>query len=335
MHMQVVASLSPETPLGGVGEFAVRIESIGYDALHVPETVHDPFVCAALALEATTTLTVRTSVALAFPRSPMVVAYAAWDLARYSGGRFELGLGTQVRANIEGRYGVPWRDPVGRMREYVGALRAIFDAFQTGAPLRFLGDHYRLTRLQPYFNPGPLDVRAPTVWLGGVNAKICRLAGEIADGFVTHPTNSDPRYLEAICVPNVRASGRDVALVVGGPVVTGRAPDDVARERERQRRTLGFLYSTPAYRRTLELRGWSSLGERLHALSRNGRWDEMTSLIGDEVLDALVVQGTWDELPSVLDARYGRVASGVLVPPPADASDDADFAAVVRAVAAT
>jgi probable F420-dependent oxidoreductase len=332
MPVQVVASLSPETPLADVGAFAVRVEAIGYDALHVPETVHDPFVCAALALAATSTLTVRTSVALAFVRSPMVVAYAAWDLARFSRGRFQLGLGTQVRANIEGRYGLEWREPVGRMREYVESLRAIFHAFQTGEPLRYEGEHYRFTRLQPYFNPGPIDVRAPALWLGGVNARICRLAGEVADGFVTHPTNSDPRYLETICLPNLRAPGRDVSLVIGGSVVTGRTPGDVARERERQRRNLAFLYSTPAYRRTLELYGWAELGDRLRAASREGRWEDMASLVGDDVLDELVPQGTWDELPSVIGERYGGLVSGVLVPPPADPTDDRDFARVLRAI---
>ncbi len=332
--VKVVANLDPARPLAEVAAHARRVESLGYDALHVAETVHDPFLVSLLALEHTSTLVVRTSVALAFPRSPMVVALAAWDLAGTSGGRFQLGLGTQIKANIEGRYSVPWTGPVGRMREYVGSLRAIFSAFQRGDALDFEGEHYRFTRLQPYFNPGPIDVEPPPIWLGGVNERMCHLAGEVADGFVTHPTGSNPRHLEAVCLPNLRASGRGVELVVGTPIATGRTAVEVDAERERHRRTLAFLYSTPEYNRTLELHGWTDLGERLRALTRSGRWDELDGLVTDEVLDALVPQATYDDLPAVLSERFGGVADGMLVPPPEDPSDDAAFTDVLRALQA-
>ncbi len=330
--MKVVASLEPDKPLAEVAGYVRRVEALGYDAIHVAETVHDPFLVSLLALEHTSTLVVRTSVALAFPRSPMVVALAAWDLAGTSGGRFQLGLGSQIKANIEGRYSVEWRDPVGRMREYVGSLRAIFGSFQSGVALRFEGDHYRFVRLQPYFNPGPIGAGPPPVWLGGVNERMCRLAGEVADGFVTHPTSSNPRYLEAVCLPNLRASGRRVELVVGAPLATGRTAAEVGAERERHRRTLAFLYSTPAYGRTLELYGWAELGEQLRALTRSGRWDDLDTLVTDEVVDALVPQATYDDLPAVLAERFGGVADGVLIAPPDDPADDPAFAGLLRSL---
>jgi probable F420-dependent oxidoreductase len=272
----------------------------------------------------------------------MLTAYGAWDLARFSGGRFQLGLGTQIRANIEDRYAVPWSDPVGRMREYLEALGAIFASFQSGGPLRYEGAHYRFSRLQPYFNPGPIDVAPPDLWLGGVNEAICQLAGELADGFVTHPTNSNPRYLETICLPNldkgaVRAgrTRRDLNLVVGSPYITGASVADVAVDRERQRHLLAFLYSTPAYRRTLELYGWAELGAQLQQLTRQQEWDRLEELVSDEVLDTLVPQGTYDELPDVIDRWFGDVATGVVLPPPPDPTHDAHLAEVIRAIQAS
>ena len=170
----VFAGMDPATPLRAVAPYARRVEAMGYDGLQVAETVHDGLALALLALEHTERIVLRTSVILAFVRSPMLVAYTAWDLAAMSNGRFHLGLGTQIKQNIEGRFSVPWREPIGRMREYVDALRSIFATFQTGAPLQFEGEHYRFTRMQPYFNPGPIAVAAPTIWLGGVNPQIWR-----------------------------------------------------------------------------------------------------------------------------------------------------------------
>lgn len=327
--MRVYAGMDPALAMGDVAAHARRVEALGYDGLHVPETIHDGLAVALLALEHTTRLTVRTSVTLAFIRSPMLTAYSAWDLQRMSGGRFELGLGTQIRPNIEGRYGMPWTEPVGRLRDYVGAVQAAFESFRTGARLQYDSETYRLNRLQPYFNPGPIETDAPPIWLGGVNTAICRLAGELASGFVTHPTNSNPRYLDAICLPGIAAgaarAGRsvfDIALVVGTPLITGADAAAVAVERERQRGLLAFLYSTPAYRRTLELYGWAGVGERLQQMTHENRWDAMAALITDDMLDELVPQATYAELPAVLEARLGSVAQGVIVPPPADARDD-------------
>ena len=201
--MRVYAGMDPRLPLPDVLEHAARVERLGYDGLHVAETVHDAMAVALLVAEHTERIVVRTSVALAFTRSPTLMAYAAWDIAKLSGGRFQLGLGTQIRQNIEDRYGVPFGDdPIARLRDYVGAVRAVFDAFATGAAPSYESTHYRVTRLQPYFNPGPdAETAPPAIYLGGVQRRACALAGAVGDGFVSHPTNSNPRYLSETCLP--------------------------------------------------------------------------------------------------------------------------------------
>jgi probable F420-dependent oxidoreductase len=334
--------MDPALPLSAVVAHARRVEALGYDGLHVAETVHDSLALSLLVAEHTERILIRTSVTLAFVRSPTLTAYAAWDLARFSAGRFQLGLGTQIRQNIEERFGLPWGDPLGRMREYIGALDALYGCFRDGTPLRFEGVHYRLSRLQPYFNPGPdPDTLPPPTWLGGVNPGICRLAGELAAGFVTHPTNSDPRYLSAICLPALRAgaerAGRDpgaLELVVGASMITGATAAEVDVERERQRRLFAFLYSTPAYRPTLALYGWEGIAPRLQAIVRADDWTDLRAVVTDEILDALVPSAIFADLPGALEARYGGLAQGLLVSPPVDAAHDDEFADVLASVRA-
>ena len=343
--MRVYAGMDPRLSLTEAVTHAQRVERLGYDGLHVAETVHDSMAVALLVAEHTERITVRTSVTLAFARSPTLLAYAAWDIAKLSDGRFELGLGTQVRQNMEDRYGVPFGDdPVGRLGDYVGAVRAAFASFASGAPPAYESTHYRVTRMQPYFNPGPdTTTKAPPLYLGGVQHKACALAGGIADGFVSHPTNSNPRYLQETCLPalaeGARATGRTLTeqnfeVVIGTSVITGASVDAVLTERERQRRLLAFLYSTPAYAPTLDLYGWTDIGSRLRDLIRHDRWDELGTVLSDEVLDMLVPTGTFDELPGLLLGRFAGLGQGIVVSPPADASDDAAFGAVVAALRA-
>jgi probable F420-dependent oxidoreductase len=326
--MKVYAAVDPQLPLAAVGAYAQRVEQLGFDGLHVAETIHDSLAVALLAVEHTTRVTVRTAVTLAFVRSPTLVAYAAWDLSTLSGRRFELGLGTQIKQNIEGRFGMPWSEPLSRLRDYVGALDALFGAFRTGGALRYEGGHYRLTRMQPYFNPGPSDAVTPPIWLGAVNAGMCELAGEVAHGVVTHTTNSDPAYLRDVVRPALRRGAADAGrtveplIVASTAIATGGSDAAVARERERQRRMLAFLYSTPAYATALERRGWTDLPEQLRALVRTELWDELPSVLGDAVLDELVVCGRYDELPAILTARFADVADGLVLPALGDTSDD-------------
>jgi len=324
--MKVYAGMDPRMPLSEVAAHATRIEALGYDGLHVAETIHDPFMVSLLALQATSTLTVRTAVALAFVRSPMITALSSWDLGVISGGRFELGLGTQIKQNIEDRYGSPWSEPVKRMEDYVDAVRACFHSFQTGKPLNVTGSHYPLRRLQAYFNPGPSpEVQPPAIYLGGVNQKMTRLAGRVADGFVTHPTNSSPKAVLTHCLPNLETglneAGRSRAgfeLVVGTQVITGVNDERLDQERERQRKLFAFLYSTPAYARTLELYGWVHLVGELQQLVRNDNWTTLKSVVTDEILDTLIPTGRIDELSALLMKRFGEFADGITLSVPTD-----------------
>jgi len=343
--MKVYAGMDPRLGLHEIVAHARRVEALGYDGLHVAETVHDALGVALLVAEHTTRLTVRTSVALAFTRSPTLTAYAAWDLSKFSQGRFQLGLGTQIRQNIEDRYGMPFGgDPLGRLRDYIGAVRAAFTSFRTGERPDYESAHYRVTRMQPYFNPGPDATTAvPPVYIGGVQRMACALGGEVADGFVTHPTNSNPLYLESVCRPGLAvgaARGRRALtdatfeLVIGTQVITGSSPEAVRDERERQRRLLAFLYSTPAYRPTLELYGWGALGPQLRALIRDDRWEDLAAVLPDDVLDALVPCATFAALPDLLISRYAHLGQGIVVTPPGDPADDGEFGEVIAALRA-
>ena len=330
--MQIYAGMDQRMPLAQVGAYARRVEAIGFDGLNVPDAVHDGLLTATVALRGTTRLRVATSVLVAFPRSPMNVAHAAWDLQAFSGGRFELGLGTQVRGNIVGRYSTPWEPPVPRMREYVNALRAIWDCWQKGGPLDFQGSSYRFTKMQPFFNPGPIEHPEIPILLGAVGPKMTRLVGEVADGMMSHPTNSAPRYLREVTIPEIEtgagAAGRPT-LMAAGFVATGANAEQVARQRENIRELLTFLYSTPAYWRSLELYGWGDIGRELHRLTREGRWADMAGKVHDEMLDTLVPRAPYDEIDSVLHRWYDGITDRITFPVPHDPADDDRAAAVL------
>ncbi|MBM4268573.1 MAG: TIGR03617 family F420-dependent LLM class oxidoreductase [Deltaproteobacteria bacterium] len=336
--MLVYANASQRLAPAAVAEHARRAEAMGYDGLNLPEAVHDGVIAATLALQGTQRIRVATSVLVAFARSPMAVAMAAWDLQSLSGGRFELGLGAQVRGNVEDRYGVAWSPPIERMREFVGALRATFACWADGTPLCFEGEHYRLTRMQPFFAPEKLASAPPPVILGAVGPKMIALAGEVADGLVTHPTNTHPRYLREVIRPRLAhgaaRAGREassIVLKVAPICATGRDDAAVRTVREEKRKNLAFLFSTPAYWPSLELFGWRERGEELHRRTREKRWSEMTDLVTDEMLDAFVPSAPYEDLPAVLREWYGGLADVLVFPVPEDPSDDA---AAARAIAA-
>lgn len=337
--MEIVASWPAASSLADVAAWARRAEAAGFDVMHVPETIHDPFTVAALALTATERLVVRTSMVVAFPRSPMLTAVAAWDLARLSGGRFQLGVASQVRGNIVGRYSTSWSDPVERLRDYVASIRAIWHTFSTGGPLDHVGPVYRFTKLQPYFNPGPLDCADPAIWTGGVKAGMVRLAGEVADGFVAHPTNSHPRVLTQVTAPaleagRVRGARAHGPRVVAGPQpVTAATEAEVARALAGRREELAFLYSTPAYRGQLELFGLEHVGERLSAMAAAAQWDDLGTVLTDEVVRLLVPTATFEDLPDLLEQWYAGVCEGLVLQLP-QADDPDQVIDLVRALAA-
>src|SRR5918992_1214285 len=238
-----------------VGEIARQAQAAGFAGLWVTEAAHNPYIACALAAEAADRLVIGTDVAIAFPRSPMVTAQAAWDLAALSGGRFILGLGTQVKAHLERRFSVPGERPAARIREYILALRAIFDAFAKRAPLRFEGEFHRFSLLTDFFDPGPIEVSDPPIYLAGVNERLGQVAGEVADGFCVHPLNS-PKYLAEVLRPAIeegaKKGGRDASAVsLVAPVFTiiGEPGPELDRQRDAIRLQIAFYGTTPSYRR--------------------------------------------------------------------------------------
>jgi probable F420-dependent oxidoreductase len=335
--MEVIASWPSSTPLSGVADWAQRAEAFGFDVMHVPETIHDPFTVSALALASTETLMVRTSMVVAFPRSPMVTAYSAWDLARFSGGRFQLGLASQVRGNIVGRFSTEWSEPVARLRDYISAVRAIFASFQSGVELHYEGEHYTFDRLQPYFNPGPIETAPPDIWMGGVGPRMCELAGETADGFVCHPTNSHPEVLRSSILPAISAGRSRVDRSDHGPhIIAGPQPIAAATDaeletvREGRRAELAFLYSTPAYRPQLEMFGLGALGDALSQMAQRSDWADLHRHMTDDAIEQLVPQATYDALPDVLSEWYAGLCDGIVLTIPDDAHPESYHALVER-----
>jgi probable F420-dependent oxidoreductase len=298
-------------------DLARAAETAGFDALWAAETNHDPFLSCALAAATTESIEVGTAIAIAFARSPMTLASTAHDLQALSDGRFVLGLGSQIRPHIENRYSMPWSHPARRMREFVLALRAIWDTWEQGTPLRFEGDFYRHTLMTPMFTPQPHGHGAPKVFLAGVGPRMTEVAGEVADGFICHGFSSE-RYLRECTLPALERgcdrAGRsidDIEIVAPGFVVTGvddAAIDDAANATRRQ---VAFYGSTPAYRPVLELHGWGDLQNELHAMSKRGEWERMGDLITDEILETFAVVGRPDDVARELHRRYGDVVSRV------------------------
>jgi probable F420-dependent oxidoreductase len=333
---RVFATTDQRMPLSAIAQHARRAEKLGYDGLNVPEAVHDGLLAAAAALGATQRIAVATSVLVAFPRSPMTVAHAAWDLQETSGGRFELGLGPQVRGNIVHRYSTSWTAPVARMREYVNSLRAIFDCWQHGSPLQFEGTHYRFSRMQPFFDPGPLAGGPPPIHLGAIGPGMLALAGELADGLMTHPTNTAPLYIREAIVPRLaegaRRTGRPtdaLRVMIGGLCATGPSDEQARSQRDAARQLLGFLYSTPAYWKSLERLGFDDLGPRLKALAAEGKWSELPGQVPDALVDVTVPCARYAEIDGVLTDWYGELSDWITFPMPDDPTCDAAAAEVI------
>jgi probable F420-dependent oxidoreductase len=291
-------------PIGDSAAWAGRAEEIGFDGIFVTETNNDPFLPLALSATTTSRAMLGTGIALAFPRTPMEVAYTSWNLQDLTGGRFVLGLGTQVRAHVERRFGVAWSQPARRMREYVLALRAIWHAWETGEELDFRGEFSSHTLMPPAFRPRPQPHGAPPVYLAAVRERMIEVAGEVADGLLVHPLQS-PRFLDEVVRPaldrGLRRAGRrrqDVAISIAQFAAT------TPEEREAIRRRIAFYGSTPGYRQVLDLHGWSGLFEQLHELSRTGGWSRMPGLVTDEQVATFAAYGTTAaELAADLEPR--------------------------------
>lgn len=329
-----VDSYLPPASLGNVAVVAARAERLGFDGLFSAETAHDPYLPLSLAAAAAPGLELGTAIALAFPRSPMVTAQTAWDLAALTGGRFILGLGTQVKAHITRRFSAEWSAPVPRLAEYVLALRAIWNSFQTGEPLRFEGEHYRLTLLTPFFDPGPIAHPEVPVAIAGVGPFLARMAGEVCDGFHVHPFHS-VRYLDEVLLPAIgvgaAAAGRslaDVPRFASVFVITGD-DEEAASMRESARRQIAFYASTPTYHGVLDVHGWD-FGRALIAMSKRGEWGRMAEVVTDEVLDEVAVTAPPDRLGAAIRDRYGdRIQRVGLYGAGLERWDDERWAAIV------
>jgi probable F420-dependent oxidoreductase len=316
--MKLDAAL-PIVGLKDVPAIAKAAEGIGFDTLWTQETQHDPFLPCALIAEHTTRLNFGTAIAVSFARSPANLAYVAWDLAAQSGGRFILGLGTQVKAHIERRFGQPWPEsPVNKLREQIEVIRAFWDCWQNGTKLNYRGEYYKITLMSPFFQPPPLtSPPAPLlkergayipIYIAGVNTGLAKLAGELCEGFHAHPFHS-VRYLKEVMLPAIEEGTKknnrtreDVAISVSAFIATTPEEMNFARAQ------ISFYASTPSYRPVIDLHGWGGVAEKLSTHAAKGEWAEMPMLITDEMLNEFCLVTEEDKLADELKKRYEGIA---------------------------
>jgi probable F420-dependent oxidoreductase len=332
-----------------IPEAAREAEALGFAGLWTAETQHDPFLPLAVAATATERIQLGTAIAVAFPRAPMAVAETAWDLAANSGGRFILGLGTQVKGHNERRFSVPWTPPGPRLRDYLRCLRAIFTYWQNGSrgQPNFTSEHYQFRLSSPFFSPEPLpapyvdghgEMRGVPIYIAAVNDYLVRLAGELCDGIHIHPFHS-ARYLTDIVMPNLEKgaakTGRTVADVERATtafVIMGDTEEERARAREGVRQQISFYASTRTYHEVLAVHGWGDVSAQLNEMSNKGQWGEMRRLITDEMLDVYAVEGTAEEIPSLLHQKYdGLLTRASFYMPYQGAGDTGVWQRVLRA----
>jgi len=316
VHMKFDAALPP-TYLKDVPAISKAAEEIGFDALWTQETQHDPFLPCTLIAEHTTRLNFGTAIAVSFARSPANLAYTAWDLAAQSGGRFILGLGTQVKAHIERRFGQPWPESVtGKLREQIEVIYAFWDCWQNGTKLNYRGEYYKITLMSPFFNPGSLlsprgerpgEMSIP-IYIAGVNTGLAKLAGELCDGFHAHPFHS-VGYLKEVILPAIEEGTKkanrkreDIAVTVNAFIATTPQEMNFARAQ------VSFYASTPSYRPVMDLHGWAGVAEKLSAHAAKGEWAEMPMLITDEILNEFCLVTNEANLADELKKRYDGIA---------------------------
>jgi probable F420-dependent oxidoreductase len=311
---------------------AVAAESQGYDGFGVAETRHDAFTSLALAARATERITLQSAIAVAFARNPMTVAVLGNDIQLISGGRFQLGLGSQVQAHIERRFSMEWSHPAARMEEFVAAVRTIWATWATGERLAFTGTFYRHTLMTDFFNPGPNPHGNPPILLAAVGERMTQVAGRVADGLLVHSFTTEA-YLRDVTLPALRAA-RDGSLdgfTLCIPALVVLGADEAARSRAEVgiRKQIAFYGSTPAYLPVLAQHGWADLGEKLNKLSRRAAWTEMGELITDEVLDTFAVSGDAAQVAAGLRARFGDAVGRISLYTPYQV-DPAQVAAVTE-----
>lgn len=331
---QYAGTGNPKTDIPALIRAAKWAERMGFDGVTLPEAGHDPFLPLMIAAEHTEKIALGTNVAIAFPRSPMITAQLAWDLQHHSGGRFQLGIGTQVRGHVERRYAATWTRPPGpRMREYVECMHAIFETFQNGTKPAFKGEEYHFTLMNPFFNPGPIDHPHIPIHLAAVNPYMARLSGELCDGLRVHPIATFD-YVTKVIGPAVAEgaakAGRALADIdlIGAPFLAVATDDEgVVRAREELKQHIAFYSSTRTYHAVLDHHGWTDIGLELHEMSKTGRWAEMSGMITDEMVDEWAIVCRADEFTSKLVNRCVGTFSTVLLDLPNELRADEDWLA--------
>ncbi len=310
--MRVDAALTT-VKLLDVPAAARAVEDAGYDGLYTFEGQHDAMFPLVLAAEHTQRIELTTAVVIAFGRNPMTLAQSAYDLQLLSKGRFNLGLGTQIKPHIEKRYSMQWSKPVERMRELVLAIRAIWSSWHEGTKLDFRGDFYTHTLMTPFFNPGPSPYGLPRIFLGGVGPRMTAVAGEVANGFMVHPFSTE-KFMRETTVPALEAgaarAGRtlaDIEVAFPAMVIVAETDEEMARGRDAIRPRLAFYGSTPAYKVVLDAHGWGDLQPELNRMTKTGDWAGMNALITDEMVDAFAVAGRPEDIGPIMQKRYGDI----------------------------
>lgn len=340
--MRVIFHL-PNDDLNKAQAMAQSAERAGFDGVVALENAHGPFPPLTVAAMATQRVQIGTGVAIAFPRSPTIMAHAAWDLHLASGGRFHLGLGAQVKGHNERRYGIEWTPPAPRMRDYIGALRALWQAWETRQPIDYHSEHYTLTLTTPNFSPAPSGLPPIPISMAAVGPGMLKVAGEVADGARLHPFNTR-RYLAQACLPRItqglQATGRqrtEIEIISGAFLATGKDAAEVAQNLEYIRFRIAFYCSTRAYWHVLRLHNMQALGEKLRPYPAQGRWQEMAALIPDEVVELFAMVGTYESIPEQIEARYGGLsdALSLFVPPQTDPGPLGDIVNAARDIPVT
>jgi probable F420-dependent oxidoreductase len=318
--------------LDSIAEAGRRAERLGFDVVNTPEAGHDAFLPLAIVAEHTSKIRIGTNVAVAFPRSPMATAQVAWDLQHLSGGRFQLGLGTQVKGHIQRRYATPWTGAPGpRLREYIQCMQAMFKTFQNPKePTYFEGEHYQYTMMSPFFNPGPIEHPNVPIYIAAVNTYNAKLCGELCAGLRAHPVATFA-YSRDVLAPAIeqgaKKAGRKLEDVdiVGSPFLALAADEEgVVKAKEALKQQISFYASTRSYHSVLKYHGWEDLGTKLHELSVQGKWTELPKQITDDMLEEWAIVGTYDELPAKLRARAAGAYNSVLLDLPKALLQDED-----------
>ena len=310
----------PVQDLKAVGAAALAAEATGFSGISTQENRQDPFLPLAVAAAHTEDLELRTSIAIAFARSPMVAANMSWDLQRASNGNFTLGLGSQVKGHNVRRFSVPWSAPAPRMREYVQAIRAIWDCWKNGTPLDYQGEHYQFSLMTPNFTPEPLDGELPKIQIAAVGPAMMKVAAEECDGVMLHAFCTR-KYLDEVILPKLQqglnAKGKartDFEISGGGFLVTGKDDEAVDKMFEWVRMRVGFYGSTPSYWPVFEAHGWQDLGQKLNDMSKKGQWQDMTKEISDDVVHEFCAVGRFDEIEKEISRRFAGPIDVISMP---------------------